>query len=98
MGENDGEIFKRLREIGEGVARIDERTARIDGDMREHHSDHEGRIRALERDSDRSKGALAALERDSDKRRSALAVVGSLSGAIGGAIMWLIKFLFGGAQ
>ena len=32
MGENDGEIFKRLREIGEGVARIDERTARIDGD------------------------------------------------------------------
>ena len=29
MGQNDGEIFSRLREIGEGVVRIDERTRRI---------------------------------------------------------------------
>ena len=82
MGENDGEIFSRLREIGEGVARIDERTARIDGDMREHHADHETRIRALERESDKRKGALAA--------------VGSLGGAVGAAIMWLVKVVFGG--
>lgn len=36
MGQNDSEIFSRLREIGEGVVRIDERTQRMDADMREH--------------------------------------------------------------
>lgn len=55
MGENDQEIFARLREIGEAVARIDERTARHD----QTHMDHEKRIRDLERDNDRRKGALA---------------------------------------
>ncbi len=28
MGQNDSEIFSRLRKIGEGVKRIDERTRR----------------------------------------------------------------------
>lgn len=84
MGANDGEIFARLREIGEAVARIDERTRRIDEDMRSHHTDHETRIRGL--------------ERDGDKRKGAMAVVGSLGGIFGGIVAWICKVIWGGAQ
>ena len=58
MGENATEIFERLSRIEQGVARIDERTERHDRD----HSDHEVRIRALERDNDKRKGVMAALD------------------------------------
>ena len=54
---NDAEIFSRLREIGECVARIDERTE-IFADK---HRDHEKRIRDLERESDKRKGVLAVV-------------------------------------
>jgi hypothetical protein len=82
MGQNDGEIFTRLREIGEGVVRIDERTQRMDADMREHHADHEVRIRTLERDNDKRKGVMAAI------------VIGV--SAVFQGLVWCIKHFFGG--
>lgn len=82
MGANDSEIFSRLRQIGEVMARIDERTERMDKDARDHHQDHETRIRALERDNDKRKGVMAAI------------VVG-VSAAFQG-LAWLIKHIFGG--
>ena len=78
MGENTTEIFERLSRIEQGVARIDERTERHDRD----HSDHEQRIRALERDNDKRKGVMAALS--------------FFSSIIGGAIVYVFKVLFGG--
>ena len=78
MGENATEIFERLSRIEQGVARIDERTERHDRD----HSDHEVRIRALERDNDKRKGVMAALS--------------LFASVVGGAIVWLFKTLFGG--
>ena len=82
MGENDSEIFSRLREIGEGVARIDERTQRIDCDMRDHHADHERRIRALEDKEARRGGIIATLT--------------TIGSAVGAAITWLIHHFIGG--
>lgn len=81
MGQNDSEIFSRLREIGEGVARIDERTSRMDKDAREKHADHERRIRDLERVRDKQVGFFAAAS--------------SLGGFVGAALMWLAKHIFG---
>lgn len=74
------EIFERLSRIEQTMARVDERTKT----MVENHSDHESRIRSL--------------ERDNDKRKGVLAVVGSLGGAIGAALVWILKAVFGGAQ
>ena len=79
MGEN-AEIFERLARIEQTVARIDERTARHDNG----HSDHESRIRALERDNDRRKGVVAALS--------------LFSSVVGGVLVWLFKNLFGGGN
>jgi len=79
MGEN-AEIYERLNRIEQTLARIDERTARQD----QSHSDHERRIRDLERGRDRQTGFFAA--------------VASLGGLIGAAATWLIKSFFGGAQ
>ena len=79
MGEN-AEIFERLGKIEQTMARIDERTARHDGD----HSDHESRIRALERDNDKRKGVMAALS--------------LFSSVVGGVLVWLFKNIFGGTQ
>lgn len=81
-GNNNAEVSSRLRVIGEAVARIDERTERMDKDARDHHQDHETRIRALERDNDKRKGVMAAI------------VVG-VSVAFQG-LAWLIKHIFGG--
>lgn len=78
MGENTTEIFDRLSRIEQVVSRIDERTERHDRD----HSDHEQRIRALERDNDKRKGVMAALS--------------FFSSIIGGAIVYVFKVLFGG--
>lgn len=61
MADNDKEIFSRLREIGEGVVRIDERTRRMDEEMKNHHKDHEKRIRVLELKEARRGGFVAAI-------------------------------------
>ena len=79
MAEN-AEIFERLSRIEQACARIDERTERHDRD----HSDHEGRIRALERESDKRKGIMAALS--------------FFSSVIGASLVWLFKHVFGGGQ
>ena len=76
----ESEILERLSRIEQGVARIDERTKRHDRD----HSDHEERIRALERESDKRKGVMAALS--------------LFSSIVGGALVWLFKHLFGGGN
>lgn len=74
------ETYERLSRIEQIVARIDERTERHDRD----HSDHEGRIRALERDNDKRKGVMAALS--------------FFSSLVGGALVYLFKVLFGGGN
>ena len=74
MGDN-AEIYDRLRNIEAMLARIDERTK---------DSDHEERIRALERDNDKRKGVMAALS--------------LFSSVVGGMLVWLFKQIFGGAQ
>lgn len=79
MGDN-AEIYERLGKIEQTLARIDERTARHENA----HSDHEQRIRALERDADKRKGVMAALS--------------LFSSVVGGALVWLFKHLFGGGQ
>lgn len=76
----DAEIYERLGKIEQTLARIDERTARHDSG----HSDHESRIRALERDNDKRKGVMAALS--------------LFSSVVGGALVWMFKTLFGGGQ
>lgn len=77
MSDN-AEIFERLNRIEQTLARIDERTSRHDSA----HSDHEQRIRALERDNDKRKGVVAALS--------------LFSSIVGGALVWLFKTMFGG--
>ena len=79
MGEN-AEIFQRLGKIEQMVAKIDERTARHDTA----HTDHESRIRELERESDKRKGMMAALS--------------LFSSIVGGILVWLFKSLFGGVN
>ncbi len=76
----EADIYERLRNIEATLARIDERTARHDTD----HSDHEKRIRDLERDNDKRKGVMAALS--------------LFSSVVGGVLVWLFKTIFGGAQ
>ena len=75
MGEN-AEIFERLSRIEQIVARIDERTKAHDSA----HSDHEARIRSLERESDKRKGVVAALS--------------FFSSIVGAVLMWLFKAVF----
>lgn len=77
MGEN-AEIFERLTRIEQIVARIDERTKMHDSA----HSDHEKRIRDLERDNDKRKGMIAALS--------------FFSSIVGAALAWIFKAVFGG--
>jgi hypothetical protein len=79
MGEN-AEIFERLSRIEQIVARIDERTKTHDSA----HSDHEQRIRALERDNDKRKGVMATLS--------------LFSSVVGGALVWLFRSIFGGGN
>lgn len=79
MSEN-AEIFERLSRIEQTCARIDERTERHDRD----HSDHEERIRALERESDKRKGVLAALS--------------FFSSVVGAVLAWVFKAIFGGGN
>lgn len=74
-------------EIFDRLSRIEQTLARIDERTARHennHNDHEQRIRTLERESDKRKGVMAALS--------------LFSSVVGGALVWLFKFLFGGAQ
>ena len=81
MGEsNIAEIFERLSKIEQTLARIDERTAKHDSA----HNDHEARIRALERDADKSKGFVAA--------------IATVASAVGAGLMWILKAMFGGGN
>ena len=74
-------------EIFERLGRIEQTMARIDERTSRHddsHNDHESRIRTLERESDKRKGVMAALS--------------LFSSIVGGALVWLFKMVFGGAQ
>lgn len=101
MGQNDSEIFSRLREIGEGVARIDERTERIDRDMRDHHADHETRLRTLElktANSDDHEKRIRTLEDDTNRRKGIVAAIVIGVSAVFQGLMWCFKHFLGGAS
>lgn len=61
MGDNDKEIFDKLNRQGETLARIDERTERMDREWKDSRTDHEVRIRKLELDSAKLKGISATI-------------------------------------
>lgn len=82
MAENDTEIFHKLGDIGERVVRIDERTKRMDEEMKNHHKDHERRLRVLELKEARRGGFVAAIS-----------AVGS---AIGSVLTLLFNHFIGG--
>lgn len=74
-------------EIFERLSRIEQTCARIDERTARHdkdHDDHEKRIRTLERDNDKRKGVMAALS--------------FFSSLVGGALVYLFKFIFGGGN
>lgn len=82
MADNEREIFGRLREIGEGVVRIDERTKRMDDEMKNHHTDHEQRIHALEIKEAQRGGFIAAIS--------------AIGSAIGSVLTLLFHHFIGG--
>lgn len=82
MGANDREIFDKLNHQGETLARIDERTERMDREWKESRSDHEGRIRRLELDNEKRKGVAAA--------------IGAVAGLVVQGLVALFKHLTGG--
>lgn len=84
MSDNDREIFGRLREVGETVARIDERTERMDREWKDSRQDHEGRIRKLELDNEKRKGIAAG--------------IGALAGVIAQGVWALLKHFFSGGN
>lgn len=81
---NEREIFGRLNGIDKTLARIDERTERMDREWHDSRADHETRIRKLEQESAKRRGVIAALS--------------SIGGVVGAAIMWLLSHLFGGGK
>ena len=83
-GGNDKEIFDERRTLGKGVARIDERTERMDREWKENRSDHEGRIRRLELDNEKRKGVAAA--------------IGAAAGMVVQGIFALFRYLTGASQ
>lgn len=82
MADNDREIFGRLNGIDTTLARIDERTDRMDREWHDARADHEVRIRTL--------------EQENAKRKGVLAVVSAIGGSVGAGFMWLLKLLYGG--
>ena len=82
MADNDREIFGQLRIINERTARIDERTKRMDEDAKNHHTDHEQRIHALEIKEAQRGGFIAAIS-----------AVGS---AIGSVLTLIVNHFIGG--
>ena len=100
MGANDHEIFSLLRKVGEGVVRIDERTERIDRDMREHHADHEARLRNLELSTAKQtdhETRIRTLENESNKRKGIVAAIVIGVSAVFQGLAWCVKHFFGGA-
>lgn len=61
MAGNDREIFEKLTKQGETLARIDERTERMDREWKDSRADHETRLRHLEADNEKRKGIAAAI-------------------------------------
>ena len=70
-------------EIYERLRSIEQTVARIDERTKAHY-DHEGRLRTLEQENAKRKGVVAALS--------------LFSSVIGGALVWLFKAIFGGAN
>lgn len=100
MGQNDSEIFSLLRKVGEGVVRIDERTERIDRDMREHHADHEARLRNLELSTAKQtdhETRIRTLENESNKHKGIVAAIVIGVSAVFQGLAWCVKHFFGGA-
>lgn len=77
MGDNDREIFEKLNHQGETLARVDERTARIEKDVQTVRDDHEKRLQTLE-----LKDA---------KRGGFIAGVATLAAAISSALTWVVN-------
>lgn len=75
MAENDREIFEKLNRQGETLARIDERTARMDHEWEQTRDDHEKRIQTLE-----LKDA---------KRGGFITGIASLASLLSSALTWL---------
>ena len=75
MADNDHEIFEKLNRQGETLARVDERTARIEKDVQTVRGDHEKRIQTLE-----LKDA---------KRGGFITGIASIASLISSALTWL---------
>lgn len=75
MADNDHEIFEKLNRQGETLARIDERTARMDHEWEQTRDNHEKRIQTLE-----LKDA---------KRGGFVAGIASLASFLSSALTWL---------
>lgn len=75
MADNDREIFEKLNRQGETLARIDERTARMDQDWQQRSADHEKRLQTLE-----LKDA---------KRGGFITGIASLASLLSSALTWL---------
>ena len=84
MANNEPQIFGRLNIIDTTLARLDERTERMDREWKDNRSDHEVRIRTLEQENAKRKGVAAALS--------------SIGGVVGAFAMWLLQHIFGGAN
>ena len=61
MADNDREIFEKLTRQGETLARIDERTARMDQDWQLRSADHEKRLQSLELKDAKRGGFIAGI-------------------------------------
>lgn len=61
MADNDREIFEKLNRQGETLARIDERTARMDQDWQQRSADHEKRLQSLELKDAKRGGFIAGI-------------------------------------
>ncbi len=82
MAGNNNDIFNRLNRQGEVLARIDERTERMDKEWKEHRNDHETRIRKLEFANEKRKGIAAG--------------IGAVAGVIVQGVIEFFKHLAGG--
>ena len=61
MSDNDHEIFEKLTRQGETLARIDERTARMDHEWEVARNNHEKRLRVLELKEAKRGGFIAGI-------------------------------------
>ena len=80
--DDSAEIYKRLNEMALTLARIDERTTRMDAEMSARNSDHENRLRSLEEKEARRGGIMTTLT--------------AIGSALGAGITWVIHHFVGG--